>query len=66
MVVWPREDRLAIEHALRPGESTLGMANTLRLRGLSGVKIEVNGLPATLSANGRIHLAAGRAASAPE
>jgi hypothetical protein len=51
--VRPRENRVAIEHALRPGESTAGMAGSLRITGLRGVALLLNGQPATLNAEGQ-------------
>jgi len=52
----PAARRLSVEHALRPGESTVGMAETLRLSGFEGFVTEVNGRPAALSADHRVRL----------
>lgn len=52
----PGAGRLAIEHALRPGDSTVGMAETLRVNGLEDFVVEMNGRPVTLSADRRVRL----------
>ncbi len=66
VMVNPAARRVAIEHALRPGESAVGMAENLHLSGLSGVAVEVNGHPATVGADGRVNLAGGNTVIAPK
>jgi hypothetical protein len=56
VTVNPGARQLAVEHALRPGDSTVGMAETLRLRGLGGAAIVVNDRPATVSADHGVRL----------
>jgi len=51
-----RENRLVVDHALRPGEPTAGMAAALRLRGMDKPKILVNGRSASLTSDGLIAL----------
>jgi hypothetical protein len=52
----PREARLTVEHALRPGESTAGMATAIRVRGMNNPEIILNGRDAVLGANGSLNL----------
>jgi len=54
VTVCPRENRLAIEHALRPGESTAGIAAVLRCRGMKNPKILLNGSDAVLGIDGSL------------
>ena len=54
--VSPRENRLTVEHALRPGEPVTGMATTLRMIGMDKPKVHVNGQPASVTSDGRITL----------
>jgi hypothetical protein len=56
VTVCPRDNRLIVDHALRPGESPTGMATFLRLRGMAKPKVTVNGRAATVGADGRIPL----------
>jgi hypothetical protein len=57
VTVCPKENRLAVEHALRPGEPVAGMATVLRVRGKNMPKVHVNGQSASLTSDGRITLA---------
>jgi hypothetical protein len=56
VTVWPKENRLAIEHALRPGEPMASAASTLRVHGMDRPKITANGLPLSMTADNRIAL----------
>jgi hypothetical protein len=56
VTVNPAAKRLAIEHALRPGEATTGMASTLRVRGMKVSDVLLNGHTATMSPDGVIQL----------
>jgi hypothetical protein len=54
--VWPREGRLAVEHAVRPGEAGGASATRIRVRGLASPAIWLNGKPTPLDADGCIAL----------
>lgn len=56
VTVCPTENRLVVDHALRPGESLTGMATALRLRGMDSPKVLVNGRAAHVGADGRVAL----------
>jgi hypothetical protein len=56
VTVCPRDNRLIVDHALRPGESPAGMATTLHLRGMDKPMVIVNGRAASVEASGRIGL----------
>jgi hypothetical protein len=56
VTVCPRENRLVVDHAIRPGESLAGMATALRLRGMDGPKVLLNGRAASVGADGRVAL----------
>jgi hypothetical protein len=57
VTVGPRDNRVVVEHALRPGEPTTGMATSLLLRGMAKPKVTVNGRAVVVGADGRIALA---------
>jgi hypothetical protein len=57
ITVFPRANRLMVDHALRPGEPVAGMATTLRVIGMDKPKVHVNGQSASLTSDGRIALA---------
>jgi len=52
----PRERRVSVEHALRPGDSPAGMARLLLIRGLDSPAVSLNGRPAAIGADGRAAL----------
>ncbi len=52
VTVCPRENRLVVDHALRPGESLAGMATALCLRGMDKPEVRLNGRPASVGADG--------------
>jgi len=56
VTVCPRENRLAVQHALPPGESTPGIATVLRRRGTRNLKILLNGRDAVLGTDGSLNL----------
>ena len=56
VTVCPRDNRLTIEHALRPGEPSAGMAATLRVRGMNKPKVLLNGHLVAITSDGRIAL----------
>jgi len=56
VTVWPKENRLRVEHARRPGESPVGLAGTLRIRGMNRPQVELNQWPAQVDAEGRLAL----------
>jgi hypothetical protein len=60
VTICPRENRLVVDHALRPGEPTAGMATALRLRGMEKPKVLLNGRAASLAEDGTIPLLAPR------
>ena len=52
----PRERRVSVEHALRPGDSPAGMVRSLLIRGLDRPAVSVNGRRADVGADGRVAL----------
>jgi hypothetical protein len=56
VTVWPKANRLHVEHARRPGESTAGMASFLRLRGLNRPHGQLNQQPVQIGPDGRLAL----------
>jgi hypothetical protein len=60
VTVCARENRLVVDHALRPGEPTTGMATALRLRGMESPKVLLNGRAASLAEDGHVSLLAPR------
>jgi hypothetical protein len=56
VTVCPRENRLVVDHVLRPGESLTGTATALRLRGMDKPKVLLNGRTASVAADGRVAL----------
>lgn len=56
VTVWPRESRLAVEHAVRPGETDGASATRIRLRGVASPSVLLNGKPTSLEADGCIPL----------
>lgn len=56
VTVCPKENRLAIEHAFRPGEATDRLAAKLRVQGMHTPTVLLNGSMAPVGADGRIAL----------
>ena len=56
VTVCPRENRIVVDYALRPGEPTTGMATALRLQGMENPKVLLNGRDASVGADGRVTL----------
>jgi hypothetical protein len=56
VTVWPKENRLRVEHARRPGESPTDLAGTLQIRGMNRPQVELNQRPAQVGADGRLAL----------
>jgi len=56
VTVCPSENRIVVDHALRPGEPITGMATALRLRGMVKPKVLLNGRTASVAADGHVSL----------
>jgi hypothetical protein len=59
VLVCPGQNRLAIEHAARPGDSRAALATRIRVRGMPGPSILLNGNPTSLAADGCVALPRG-------
>jgi hypothetical protein len=61
VTVWRGENRLAVDHALRPGESSEGIARALQVQGLKQPRVLLNGRAVSAAdADGRIALSTAR------
>jgi len=56
VTVCARENRLVVDHAVRPGESPDGMARELQVKGMNRPGILLNGSQAALGSDGRTAL----------
>lgn len=56
VTAWPKERRLAIEHAARPGEAQSASAARIQVRGMNSPEVLVNGKSAFVEADGCIAL----------
>ena len=54
--VCPGQNRLALEHAARPGDRSAALATRIRVQGMLGAEILLNGKPVSLAPDGYIAL----------
>ncbi|MCX5674892.1 MAG: hypothetical protein NTX87_07775 [Planctomycetota bacterium] len=52
----PRENRITVEQAHRPGDAPTGLATALRVRGMTQPKVILNGRAVSVGQDGRIAL----------
>jgi len=60
VTVHPRENQVVVDQAHRPGDTTAGLAKSLRVRGMDRPKTILNGRPEDLGAGGQLKLVADR------
>jgi hypothetical protein len=52
VAVCPRENRLSVEHAVRPGHTGSPLATRMRVRGMTAPSVFLNGKPTSLASDG--------------
>ena len=56
VTVCPKQQRLSVEHAVRPGETNSAAATNIQVRGMTSPSVSVNGKSTSLEPDGRIIL----------